>query len=178
MIGEIRDYDTVDIAIKAALTGHLVLSTLHTTDAAGSLVRLANMGVEPFLITASTLMVGAQRLIRVLCPACKQPYPVTPALKEKLSLTQATKQLTFYRAKGCPKCNNSGYKGRIAIMEALRITPRIQELILKKAPEVKIKTAARQEEMRTLRQNGLAKVVKGLTSLEEVLRITAPDEEI
>lgn len=176
MVGEIRDYDTVDIAIKAALTGHLVLSTLHTTDAPGSLVRLANMGVEPFLITASTLMVGAQRLVRLLCPACKEPYPVTPALKEKLRLGQ--KALTFYRPRGCPKCNNTGYKGRLGIMEALKLTPEIKELILQKAAEVKIKNAARREGMRTLRENGLAKVIKGETALEEILRVTAPDEDI
>lgn len=177
MVGEIRDFDTVDIAIKAALTGHLVLSTLHTTDAAGSIVRLANMGVEPFLITASTLMVGAQRLIRVLCPLCKEAYSPTAALKEKLKLKQA-KELTFYKPKGCSKCNQTGYKGRIGIMEALKITPDIKELILQKVPEVKIKNAARREGMRTLRENGLAKVVKGLTSLEEILRVTAPDEEM
>ena len=176
MVGEIRDYDTVDIAIKAALTGHLVLSTLHTTDAAGSIVRLANMGVEPFLITASTLMVGAQRLVRVLCPACKEPYTVSPALKQKLNL-KVDKQLTFYKPKGCPKCNNTGYKGRLGIIEALKITPAIRKLILEKVPEGKIKNAARREGMRTLRENGLAKVVKGITSLEEILRITAPDED-
>ena len=185
MVGEIRDYDTVDIAIKAALTGHLVLSTLHTTDAPGSLVRLANMGVEPFLITASTLMVGAQRLVRVLCPVCKEPYTPSAALKEKLRLKQVVaqligqkKELTFYRPRGCPKCNNTGYKGRLGIMEALRLTPKIKELILQKAPEVKIKNTAHQEGMQTLRENGLAKVIKGITSLEEILRLTIPDEEL
>ncbi|UCB56570.1 MAG: Flp pilus assembly complex ATPase component TadA [Candidatus Omnitrophota bacterium] len=177
MIGEIRDYDTVDIAIKSALTGHLVLSTLHTTDAAGSLVRLANMGVEPFLITASVLMVGAQRLVRLLCPDCKEAYKVSPALKEKLNLKD-NKELTFYRPKGCPKCNNTGYKGRIAIMEILRITPKIKDLIAQKAPEVQIKNAARREGMTTLRENGLAKVIRGETSLEEVLRVTVPDEKL
>ncbi len=178
MVGEIRDYDTVDIAIKAALTGHLVLSTLHTTDAPGSLVRLANMGVEPFLITASTLMVGAQRLVRVLCPVCKESYTVSPALKEKLKLKESVKELTFYRPRGCPKCNNIGYKGRIGVMEVLKITPKIKELILEKAPEVKIKNAARKEGMRTLRENGLAKVIRGVTSLEEILRTIALDEEL
>lgn len=177
MVGEIRDFETVDIAIKAALTGHLVLSTLHTTDAAGSVVRLVNMGVEPFLITASTLMVGAQRLIRLLCPVCKEAYSVTVELKAKLALKGA-KELTFYRPKGCPKCNNTGYAGRIAIMEALKLTPGIKELILQKVPEMKLKNAARSEGMRTLRENGLAKAIKGITSLEEILRVTAPDEEL
>lgn len=177
MVGEIRDYDTVDIAIKAALTGHLVLSTLHTTDASGSLVRLANMGVEPFLITASTLMVGAQRLVRVLCPACKEPYSVSPDLGEKLKLKES-KGLTFHRPRGCPKCNNTGYKGRVGLIENLRITHKIKELIIQKAPEGKIKNAARLEGMRTLRENGIAKTIKGVTSLEEILRVTAPDEEL
>ncbi len=177
MVGEIRDYDTVDIAIKAALTGHLVLSTLHTTDAPGSLVRLANMGVEPFLITASTLMVGAQRLIRLLCPACKQPYPVSPELKEKLGLKQS-KGLDFYRPRGCPKCNDTGYKGRLGLIENLQITPKIKELIIQKVPEGKIKKAARLEGMRTLRENGITKVIKGEASLEEIFRVTAPDEEL
>jgi type IV pilus assembly protein PilB len=177
MVGEIRDYDTVDIAIKAALTGHLVLSTLHTTDAPGALVRLANMGVEPFLITASVVMVGSQRLVRLLCPSCKQPYLVSPTLKKKLCLKE-TKELTFYRPQGCAKCNNIGYKGRLGIMEALKISPRIKELILQKAPEAQIKKRARFEGMRTLRENGLAKVIKGVTSLEEILRVTAPDEEL
>ena len=177
MVGEIRDYDTVDIAIKAALTGHLVLSTLHTTDAPGSLVRLANMGVEPFLITASCLMVGAQRLIRALCPDCKEAYTVSPELRKKLNLKEG-KELTFYRPKGCARCNNTGYKGRLGIMEALKLTPTIKELILKKAPEAKIKNVARLEGMRSLRENGLAKVIRGETSLEEVLRITAADEPL
>ncbi|NQT00007.1 MAG: Flp pilus assembly complex ATPase component TadA, partial [Candidatus Omnitrophica bacterium] len=177
MVGEIRDFDTVDIAIKAALTGHLVLSTLHTTDAAASVVRLANMGVEPFLITASVLMVGAQRLVRVLCPACKQPYKVTSVLKEKLKLKLA-KELTFYRAKGCARCNNSGYRGRIGIMESLKMSPKLKEMILAKTPEAKIKQMARREGMRTLRENGIDKVIKGETSLEEILRITAPDEAL
>lgn len=177
MVGEIRDFETVDIAIKAALTGHLVLSTLHTTDAPGSLVRLANMGVEPFLITASCLMVGAQRLVRVLCPECKETYLAVPELKKKLGIKN-DKEITFTRPKGCAKCGNSGYKGRIAIMESLEITAQIKELILQKAPEAHIKNAARKEGMRTLRENGLAIAMKGITSVEEVLRVTATDEEI
>ncbi|MBN3038658.1 MAG: Flp pilus assembly complex ATPase component TadA [Candidatus Omnitrophica bacterium] len=177
MVGEIRDFDTVDIAIKAALTGHLVLSTLHTTDAPGSLVRLANMGVEPFLITASCLMVGAQRLVRILCPHCKEEYKAMPDLKKKLGIKD-NKEITFYRPKGCAKCNDAGYKGRIGIMEALEISAKIKELILAKAAEVQIKNVARREGMRTLRENGLAKALKGITSVEEVLRVTAPDEEL
>ncbi|MFC1632205.1 GspE/PulE family protein [Candidatus Omnitrophota bacterium] len=177
MVGEIRDYETVDIAIKAALTGHLVLSTLHTTDAPGAVVRLTNMGVEPFLITASVLMTGAQRLIRMICPACKQPYKVAPALKQQLGIKDSP-ELVFYRAKGCPRCNNSGYKGRLGIMESFRISAQIKEMILAKMPEAKIKQMARKEGMRTLREHGLSKVIKGETSLEEILRVTAPDESM
>ncbi len=174
LVGEIRDYETVDVAIKAALTGHLVLTTLHTNDAAGTLARLSNMGVEPFLITASVLMVGAQRLLRALCPACKEPYSPPDELKQRLGVTD--KNISFCRPKGCPKCGNSGYKGRIALMEALDVSPRIKELIIKKASEAKIKNTARLEGMTTLRENAMMQAVKGLTSLEEVLRVTAPDE--
>lgn len=177
MVGEIRDFETVDIAIKAALTGHLVLSTLHTTDAAGSIVRLTNMGVEPFLITASTLMVGAQRLLRMICPFCKEPYKVSAEIKKRIGC-EDKKDLTFYRAKGCLKCKNVGYKGRVGIMEALRISSKVKELIIERAPEIQIKNTARIEGMRTLRENGVAKVIKGLSSLEEVFRITAPDEPL
>lgn len=177
MIGEIRDFETVDIAIKAALTGHLVLSTLHTTDAAASIVRLVNMGVEPFLITASTLMVGAQRLVRVLCPECKEAYSPTAAIKEKLLLKENEK-VAFYRPLGCKKCNNSGYKGRIGIIEALKITPEIKELIIKKAPETEIKRLARQQGMRTMRENGIVKASHGETSLEEIIKVTAEDEKL
>lgn len=177
MVGEIRDFQTVDIAIKAALTGHLVLSTLHTTDAPGSVVRLANMGVEPFLITASCLMVGAQRLLRILCPACKEEYKVSVELKAKLQIKDK-KEISFFRPKGCAKCGNTGYKGRVAIMETLEITPKIKELIMAKAAEVQVKRTARLEGMKTLRENGIAKVLKGMSSVEEVLRITATDEEL
>lgn len=177
MVGEIRDFETVDIAIKAALTGHLVLSTLHTTDAAASIVRLVNMGVEPFLITASTLMVGAQRLVRILCPACKEPYVPPAAIKEKLLLKENEK-VTFYRPRGCKKCNNSGYKGRIGIIEALKITPEIKELIIKRAPETEIKRLARQQGMRTMRENGIIKAIRGETSMEEIIKVTAEDEKL
>lgn len=177
MVGEIRDFETVDIAIKAALTGHLVLSTLHTTDAAASIVRLVNMGVEPFLITASTLMVGAQRLVRLLCPACKEAYSPAAAIKEKLWLKEPEKNI-FYRPRGCKKCNNTGYKGRIGIIEALKITPGIKELIMKRAPEAEIKRFARQQGMRSMRENGLTKAIRGETSLEEIIKVTIEDEKL
>ncbi|MFH1244903.1 MAG: ATPase, T2SS/T4P/T4SS family [Candidatus Omnitrophota bacterium] len=177
MVGEIRDFETVDIAIKAALTGHLVLSTLHTTDAAASIVRLVNMGVEPFLITASTLMIGAQRLVRLLCPACKEAYSPAAAIQEKLRLKEGGKN-TFYRPRGCKKCNNTGYKGRIGIIEALKITSGIKELIMKKAPEAEIKRFARQQGMRSMRENGIIKAIRGETSLEEIIKVTVEDEKL
>lgn len=178
MIGEIRDFETVDIAIKSALTGHLVLSTLHTTDAAGSITRLTNMGVEPFLITASCLMIGAQRLVRVLCQFCKEPYEPSEALLSSINIKEPKKGMTFYKPKGCNKCGAFGYRGRIGIIETLMLTDNIKDLILKKAPESDIKAQARREGMVTLREDGLKKVMAGVISLEEVLRVTAPDADI
>jgi len=177
MVGEIRDSQTADIAIKAALTGHLVLSTLHTTDAAGSIVRLINMGVEGFLIASSLIMVGAQRLVRKLCSACKESYELGQDLKKKLGLN-ADGKLLFYRPKGCEACNNTGYIGRIGIIEVLMLTPAIKELVMKKGSEAEIKIASRKAGMATLRENGLAKVKAGITSLEEVMRVTAADRPL
>ncbi|MCD6539824.1 MAG: Flp pilus assembly complex ATPase component TadA [Candidatus Omnitrophica bacterium] len=172
MVGEIRDFDTVDIAIKAALTGHLVLSTLHTTTACGSVTRLVNMGVEPFLVTSSLLGVLAQRLLRKLCPECKEEGEVPQYLREVLRLE---KEVKVYKPKGCKKCGNTGYRGRIGICEFLEITETIKELILKSSPEGVLKERARQEGMQTLREDAVLKLKKGLTSLEEVLRVTAQD---
>jgi len=177
MIGEIRDFETVDIAIKSALTGHLVLSTLHTTDAPGSIVRLVNMGVEPFLITSSVLLVAAQRLVRVLCENCKEKYEAPSSLKEEFSLDK-NKKLVFYRPKGCEVCNQTGYKGRIGIIEAMLLTSKLKELIMNKAPESEIKKQARLDGMLTLREDGIDKAIKGITSLEEVMRVTAPDQPL
>lgn len=178
MVGEIRDFETVDIAIKSALTGHLVLSTLHTTTAAGSIVRLINMGVEPFLITSSVVAIVNQRLIRKACPACKESYPLTESLMDSLGIKHGKDPVLVYRGKGCKRCFNIGYSGRVGIAEVLILTPLIKELILQKAQEHQIKTAARKEGMQTLRENGLAKVLEGATTLEEILRVTAVDEKI
>ncbi|MDD5006078.1 MAG: ATPase, T2SS/T4P/T4SS family [Candidatus Omnitrophica bacterium] len=175
MIGEIRDFDTVDIAIKSALTGHRVLSTLHTSTAASSVVRLLNMGVEPFLITSSIICIIAQRLVRKICPNCKESYtPVSTAIS-KLQL-KSKDNIVFYKGKGCKKCFNSGYSGRLVLGEVLVLSPKIKELILERAQEYRIKNTARAEGMKTLREDGLAKCLAGLTSLEEVLRVTAADE--
>ena len=176
MIGEIRDFDTVDIAIKSALTGHLVLSTVHTTTACGSVVRLVNMGVEPFLISSSLVAIVAQRLIRKLCPKCKEAYEPTESLSIRLPLVKKNKKTIFYRPKGCEQCFNTGFKGRVGICEVLLLGPLIRDLILKRARESEIKAAARKEGMRTLREDGMIKVVQGVTSLEEVLRVTVADE--
>jgi len=177
MIGEIRDFDTVDIAIKSALTGHLVLSTLHTTTAPGSIVRLINMGCEPFLISSSLIAIVAQRLIRKLCPKCREVYKPGEVLCTKLGIdVKRTKDITFYRAKGCAVCSNTGYSGRVGICEVLPVTLAIRDLVLKRARENEIKHAARNENMKTLREDGIAKVLAGLTSLEEVLRVTVADE--
>lgn len=177
MIGEIRDLDTVDIAIKAALTGHLVLSTLHTTTAAGAISRLLNMGVEPYLISASLVCVLAQRLIRKICPHCKESYILDLEASNKLGLkSKGNKGVKFYRGKGCKLCFNTGYSGRLAIGEALLVSPLIRELIIQRAQEHIVKQKARQEGMRTLRENGIDLALEGLTTLEEVLKVTAADE--
>ncbi|MBI2447435.1 MAG: Flp pilus assembly complex ATPase component TadA [Candidatus Omnitrophica bacterium] len=180
MIGEIRDFDTVDIAIKSALTGHLVLSTLHTTDAAGSIIRLVNMGVEPFLITSSVIMVAAQRLIRKICTRCKEAYAVHEGLKKELTpaVGVENKEIILYRGKGCPECLNTGYAGRVGLIEVLVLTPEIKDLIMQKAPEARIKEAARKNGMATLRENGIQKALAGITTIDEILRVTAQDQPI
>jgi type IV pilus assembly protein PilB len=178
MVGEIRDYETADIAIKAALTGHLVLSTLHTTTAPGSVVRLVNMGVEPFLITSSAVLIAAQRLARKICSNCKEEYKINRSVFKGYQININREKLTFYRGKGCKLCFNTGYKGRVGLMETLVLTPKIRELIANRAQEYQIKEAARKEGMLTLRENGLEKALAGITSWEEVLRLTAGDEDL
>jgi len=174
MVGEIRDTETLDIAIKAALTGHLVLSTLHTTEAAGAITRMVNMGIEPFLITSSCLMVCAQRLIRRVCKSCKESYPITDEIRAKFKIPAEYKEL--FRGKGCKQCGNTGYRGRIGLCEVLKLTPDIRDLIMQKAQENIIKAKAREEGMATLRENGVMKALKGITTLEEVTRLTVDDD--
>jgi type IV pilus assembly protein PilB len=177
MIGEIRDYETVDIAIKSALTGHLVLSTLHTTTAGGAIVRLINMGVEPYLINSSLACVVSQRLVRKICSYCKESYTIKKEIIDSLKLDpERIKKAEFFRGKGCSHCFNMGYSGRTGIAEVLVLTTRLRELILRREQEHVIKQQARLEGMKTLREDGLEAALKGLTSLEEVLRVTAPDE--
>lgn len=176
MIGEIRDLETMDIAIKAALTGHLVLSTLHTNDASSSIVRMVNMGIEPFLIASSVHMVTAQRLIRRLCPECKQPKDAD-AETLKIMKQPAGQKITIYRAHGCSACRDSGFSGRRVITEVLILSQSVREAILRRANADEIKRIARQEGMTTLRESGIRKAIEGETTVEEVIRITAGDPE-
>ncbi len=178
MIGEIRDFETVDIAIKSALTGHLVLSTLHTTTAAGAVVRLVNMGVEPYLINSSLVCVIAQRLVRKICPSCKEAYTLKDEVAQSLKLDlNKTSQLQFYKGKGCAHCFNTGYSGRTVITEVLQLSQKVREMILAGSQEQFIKRQGRLEGMKTLREEGMSTALKGITTIEEVLRVTAPDEE-
>lgn len=174
MVGEIRDKETAKIAIEAAMTGHMVFSTLHTNDAPGAISRLTEMGIEPFLIASSLACVLAQRLARVLCPHCKEKIEVTRqdlAHITDFPFDTAENTLTLYKPKGCMRCNNTGFRGRIGIYELLLVTERIQRLALEKASGKEIARVAIEEGMITLRQDGLLKVKQGITSLEEVLRV-------
>lgn len=173
MIGEIRDEETALIAVESALTGHLVLSTLHTNDAAASLTRLIEMGIEPFLISSAVDCVAAQRLARRLCLECREPYVPTPPVLEDAGFKFEGKIPQIYRAKGCRKCNNTGYRGRIGIYEVLLVSERIERLTVKRATSDEIKRTAIEEGMMPLRRDGFEKVIQGLTSLEEIMRVTA-----
>ena len=180
MVGEIRDLETAEIAIQASLTGHLVLSTIHTNDAAGAITRLADMGVQPFLVASSLVGVLAQRLVRVLCPACKEAYEpsaeelsqagVTPAI-----LARAGNPTHLYRAVGCPQCQRTGYAGRTGIYELMLVDDEIRPLILKNVDSGSIKARAVAGGMMTLLEHGAYKVAKGLTTAAEVLSVTAED---
>lgn len=177
MVGEIRDEETGDIAVKAALTGHLVLSTLHTNDAASVFTRLTDMGLEPFLVQSSVGLAAAQRLLRKVCPDCKQQIKVPPEVLQRIQYQHPpdAPAPTFVRGRGCSKCKDSGYKGRLAVIEAMPNYPQLQELIMNRAPSADIKNMAIRCGMKSLRQNALAKAARGLTTIEEVLRVSASD---
>ena len=176
MVGEIRDAETADMAIKSALTGHLVLSTLHTNSAAGSIVRLVNMGMEPFLINSCLMAAVGQRLVRKVCAKCQEPYRPPKGLAEKLGLLDKRGDpLELARGAGCRACFQSGYAGREVIAEVLIMTPEIRQLVLTRSPEREVQNAARKQGMKTLREQGLAKVVAGLTTLDEIFRTTIGD---
>jgi len=173
MVGEIRDLETADIAIKAAQTGHLVLSTLHTNDAPSTLTRMRNMGIAPFNIASSVLLITAQRLARRLCPQCKQPHeiPQESLLEAGFEEHQLDGSWVPYKAVGCSACNN-GYKGRVGIYQVMPISEEIQKIILRDGSSLDIATQAKQEGVKTLRESGLSKVQMGITSLEEILAVT------
>jgi len=173
LVGEIRDLETAEIAVKAALTGHLVLSTLHTNDAPSSVNRLVNMGIEPFLVTSSITLICAQRLVRRLCVHCREPYPLSvPALLHAGFDAQDAETVVAMRAVGCPHCRHTGYRGRVGLYEVMEVTDAIRDLVLAGAPVVELRRAAVAHGMVTLRQSGLRKVKDGVTSLEEVARET------
>ncbi|MES9971163.1 MAG: type II secretion system ATPase GspE [Candidatus Thiodiazotropha sp.] len=170
MIGEIRDQETAQIAVQSALTGHLVLSSLHTNDAAGSITRFIDMGIEPFLLTSTVNAVVAQRLVRNLCPDCKQPYDPPPEVAARFeSLPGGT---TFYKAVGCEHCSGSGYRGRSAIIEMIELSEGLRSLILQGGDKNALAECAKREGARSMYEDGLLKVMQGITTLEEVLRVT------
>ncbi|NUM82215.1 Flp pilus assembly complex ATPase component TadA, partial [bacterium] len=172
MVGEIRDKETAHIAIESALTGHLVFSTLHTNDAPSAINRLTDMGIEPFLTSSAVAGVLAQRLVRKLCPKCKTAFHPDAETLKSLNI-RVSPNYTFYGAKGCPHCNNKGYKGRLAIYELLLVNDEIRHLTVERASANRLKDAAIENGMRTLRQDGVAKILQGLTSIEEVIRVTS-----
>jgi type IV pilus assembly protein PilB len=175
LVGEIRDYETAEIAVKAALTGHLVLSTLHTNDAPSSISRLVNMGIEPFLVGTGVNLIQAQRLVRRLCPQCKNDVTKdihSQSLVEAGFERQDVPTLRVYGARGCRACNGTGYRGRVGLYEVMEVTESIRDLVMVGATAVEIKRKALDEGMLTLRTSGLEKVRQGITSLEEVLRET------
>jgi type IV pilus assembly protein PilB len=176
MVGEIRDFETAEIAVKAALTGHLVLSTLHTNDAPATISRLLNMGVEPFLITASVNLVLAQRLARRICVDCKAPYEMdAQALRDVGFTEEQIEQGGLMKGQGCGTCNGSGYKGRVALYEVMRFTDSLKEMVLQGASTAELKTAAIRSGMNSLRMSGIRKVLEGMTTTEEILRVTMAD---
>ena len=175
MVGEIRDLDTAEVAIQAALTGHLVLTTLHTNDAPGAIARLVDMGVEPFLVSSAVSAVIAQRLVRVICKDCGEDYVPSAKLLEEVGLS-SSKQVKFYRGKGCDKCLHTGYKGRVGIFELMPPDDAIKALTVAKSSSTEIRKAAIKNGMKTMQEDGIEKVKAGITTLEEVLRVTQQEE--
>lgn len=174
LVGEIRDRETAEIAVQAALTGHIVLSTLHTNDAPSSVIRLIDMGIEPFLISSSVVGIIAQRLVRTICPKCKKEIKITSDISKILNEYGINSQeIILYKGEGCPYCKDTGYKGRIAIFELMIITENIRELISRNVTTGKLREAAIREGMIQLREDGIRKVCEGLTTIEEILRVAS-----
>lgn len=173
LVGEIRDFETAEIAIKAALTGHLVLSTLHTNDAPSTISRLMNMGIEPFLVATSVNLIQAQRLIRRICSDCKTENPTPPEALVEIGFEEAeAKQIKIFKGRGCQSCNNTGYRGRIGLYETMEVTDEIRELILIGASALELRKRAIEDGMFSLRESGLHKIRNGLTTIDEVVRET------
>lgn len=175
MVGEIRDSETANIAVQAALTGHLVLSTLHTNDAVGALSRMQEMGIEPFLLATATIGVIGQRLVRRICPKCREEFKPSDAFLKRIGLVAKERNFQFFKGKGCTACKGSGYKGRMGIYEILKIDDTIKELIIANVSAEKLRIAAIKNGMSSLKQDGLQKCVKGITTIEEVMRVTNID---
>ena len=175
MVGEIRDSETANIAVQAALTGHLVLSTLHTNDAVGSLSRMEEMGIESFLLATATIGVIGQRLVRKICLKCKKEFKPGATLLKRIGIDSQNKDLKFYKGEGCIACKESGYKGRLGIYEILKVDDKLKELIIANASAEKLRIAAIDGGMTTLKEDGLIKCVKGITTIEEVMRVTNID---
>lgn len=179
MVGEIRDQETAEVAMQAALTGHMVLSTLHTNDSSGAIPRLINMGVKPFVVAPALSCVMAQRLVRRICPNCKTKVALSPQLAERVKIIfsalpknfKQPESLEFYHSTGCANCNNIGYKGRIGIYEVFEVTEKVQELILKEASMSEFKKIGQEQGMLTMAQDGLLKALEGVTDVEEVFRV-------
>jgi general secretion pathway protein E len=176
MVGEIRDIETAEIAVHASLTGHLVLSTLHTNDAPSAITRLVDMGIEPFLVASSLVCVLAQRLVRGICPHCKESY--TPSTQERDYLGRDSQPSLLYRGKGCDKCLGKGYLGRTGIYELLEVTPEIRAMIVERKDAQAIKSEAIKTGFKTLQSNAVEKIINGTTTIEEILRVTQKENEI
>jgi type IV pilus assembly protein PilB len=176
MVGEIRDFETAQIGVQSALTGHLVLSTVHTNDAPGTITRLIDMGIEPFLISSAVILILAQRLIRKICMDCRETIKPPPQLLIDLGVPpDEVKSFTVYKGKGCTICNGTGYKGRLGLYEVMTMKEEIKELVLARASASEIKKEAIRSGMKTLRQSGMTKIKDGMTTIEEILRSTMED---
>lgn len=176
MVGEVRDYETAEVAIRASLTGHLVFSTLHTNDASGAITRLLDMGLEPFLVSSSLECLVAQRLVRLICPDCKVPVKVSKDTLKSFGISEKSGHIEIFGGKGCPTCKFNGYKGRTGIYEIILMNDVLREMVLQKASSQQIKRKAVELGMRTLRQDGWQKILKGITTIEEVMRVTQQEE--
>ena len=174
MVGEIRDFETADIAVKASLTGQMVFSTLHTNDSVGALTRLVNMGIEPFLVSSSLVMACAQRLLRRICPYCTVETEIPEEVLEKIreEYPEARDVAKFFRGAGCARCNRTGYLGRLGTLETLLVDDKIKVMINQRKSESELREYLRSKGVKTLRDNAMVKFIKGWTTLEEVMRVT------